>query len=131
LLITDREPAPREAILGLLPAAPGFDFIGVVSPEEAIRQATIDRANVVLLDVIKPYDMSVKLCQSLCALSPAPIVIAFTTLADPAEEKALLNAGAAGYLLKEVRLEKLIHAIRQIVAHERSTLDRLPSTRKP
>lgn len=131
LLITDRDPASREALLGLLRAAPGFEFIGIAPPEDAIRQAAIRRVNVVLLDIIKPHEASVQACRSLRALSPAPIVIAFTTLADLAEEKALLTAGAAGYLLKEVRLEQLIHAIRQIVARERSILDRSLCARQP
>lgn len=131
LLITDRDPASREALLGLLRAAPGFEFIGIVPPEDALRQAAIRRVNVVLLDIIKPHEASVQTCRSLGALSPAPIVIALTTIADPDEEKALLKAGAVGYLLKEVHLEKLIHAIHQIIARERSILDHSLSARQP
>ena len=130
LLITDREPASREVLLSLFRAAPGFDSIKVVSPEEAIPQAALDRVHVVLLDVVRPHEISVKVCQGLRALSPSPIVIALATFADPKEEEALRDAGAAGYLLKEVHLEKLVDAIHQIVAHERAALDRSSSSRQ-
>lgn len=128
LLVTDREPSSREALSALLRASPGIDLIGVVPTEEAIRQALIRHVNVVLLDIDKPYEKSVKVCRGLRALSPAPIVIALTTIADPDEEQALIEAGAAGYLLKEVHLEKLTKAIHQIVAGEQ--IERLSNRRQ-
>ena len=131
LLITDRQPASQEALIGLFRKLGSFEFVGIVPPEEAIRQAALRRVNVVLLDVLKPHDSSVRLCQGLCALSPRPTVIALTTFANLVEEQALRAAGAADYLLKEVRLEKLVHAIHQIHSREQSTSDRSSSLRQP
>ena len=124
LLITDREPASRDALMGLLRNVSGFEFIGAVPPGEAIRQAALRRVNVVLLDVFKPHADSARLCRDLCALPSPPTVIALTTFADPAEELDLRRAGASGYLLKEVNLGRLVRAIRLILGRERSTPDR-------
>ncbi len=121
LLITDRQPASREALVGLLRTAQDFEIVGTASPDQAIHQAADLRAEAVLLDVVKPHHNSVKVCQELCALSPQPIVIAMTTFADPDEEQDLRHAGAAGYLLKEVHPEKLVHAIRLILAGDCAT----------
>ena len=94
LLITERQQSSRDALMSLLRTADGFEFIGAVPPEMAIQQAVIQRANVVLLDVLKPHTASAALCQALCALSPRPIVIALTSFAEPEEEQALRAAGA-------------------------------------
>ena len=123
LLIADRQAATRDALMGLLRGKAGVEFIGAVSPEHAVWQAALRQVNLVLLDVIKPHAASARLCQELCTLSPRPAVIALTTFADLDEEQALREAGAAGYLLKKVHPEKLMNAIRLIVARERPAPD--------
>ena len=116
LLITERQQSSSDALMSLLRTTDGFEFIGAVSPEMAIQQAVIQRANVVLLDVLKPHTSSAALCQALCALSPRPIVIALTSFAEPEEEQALRAAGADGYVLKEVSLGKLLDTVTLIFA---------------
>ncbi len=127
LLVTDRDPALREGLAGLLRRVQGLEVVGVVAPEGARSQAAAAQVDAVLLDVTKPHENSVRVCRELSALSPRPTVIALTMFADPAEERALRDAGAAAYLLKEVHLERLIHAIRQVFVRERPAPDRSPS----
>ena len=114
LLIVERNPATRDALISLLKPVPGIEFIGAVPPESAVRQAVLRRVNVVLLDVLKPHASSARLCQELCALTPRPAVMAMTTFANLNEERDLRCSGAVGYWLKEVHLEKLVYAIRHI-----------------
>ncbi len=121
LLITERQQASRDALMSLLRTANSFEFIEAVPPERAVQQAAIWRANLVLLDVLKPHAASVALCQALCALSPRPIVIALTSFGEPEEEQALRAAGVDGYLLKEVSLKKLIDTVTLIFARKHAS----------
>jgi DNA-binding NarL/FixJ family response regulator len=127
LLVTARDPALRDGLAALLRRAPGLEIMAVVTPDAARSQAAATRVDAVVLDVAKPHADSVRVCRDLCALVPRPTVIALTTYADPEEERALRDAGAAAYLLKEVHLERLIHAVRQVIARERQSPGRSPS----
>ena len=128
LLITERQQSSRDALMSLLRTTDGFEFIGAVPPEMAIQQAVIQRATVVLLDVLKPHTASAALCQALCALSPRPIVIALTSFGEPEEEQALRAAGADSYLLKEVSFKKLIDTVTLIfVRHHAGSVHGLPN----
>ncbi len=93
LLVVDRQPTLGKALASLLHITQGFEVVGILSPEEAIQQAATLRANVGLLDVVKPYATSERVYQALCALSPCPFVIALTTFADPDEEQAPRRGG--------------------------------------
>jgi len=103
-----------------------YDDIDVVadaeSGEKAIKLCAIHRPDVILMDMKMPGmdgPDTIKRIRSAC---PDIQIIALTSFAEPELVQRAIEAGAIGYLLKDVHPDKLARAIRD--AHNgRSTLD--------
>lgn len=78
--------------------------------------------HVVLLDLHLPDATGVDICRKLHASTPQTRILVLTGHAEDATVIAALQNGAHGYLLKDVRLEELLRAVRT-VADGRGYLD--------
>jgi NarL family two-component system response regulator LiaR len=109
--------------------------------EEAVRLATELRPDVAIIDIAMPKLNGIEATRQIKALCPATAVLILTAYDDDPYVFALLEAGAAGYLLKNVRGRDLIEAVRAVNAGEsvlhpvitRKVLDRFarPPTTPP
>jgi NarL family two-component system response regulator LiaR len=103
--------------------------------EEAVRLAKELKPNVVVMDIAMPKLNGVEATKQIKALNPSIAVLILTAYDYDQYIFALLEAGAAGYLLKGVRVHELIDAIRAVYAGEsvlhpvvaRRVIDRLVS----
>jgi NarL family two-component system response regulator LiaR len=86
--------------------------------EEAVRLATNQRPDVVLMDIAMPKLDGIEATKRIKAIHPAITVLVLTAYDDDQYIFALLEAGAAGYLLKDVHTDELIKAIRAVYAGE-------------
>ena len=101
--------------------------------EEAVRLATSQCPDVAIIDIAMPRLNGIEATKQIKALCPATAVLILTAYDDDQYVFALLEAGAAGYLLKNVRRRDLIEAVRAVNAGEsvlhpviaRKVLDRL------
>jgi len=101
--------------------------------EEAVRLATSQCPDVAIIDIAMPRLNGIEATRQIKALCPATAVLILTAYDDDQYVFALLEAGAAGYLLKNVRRRDLIEAVRAVNAGEsvlhpviaRKVLDRL------
>src|SRR5699024_216998 len=85
--------------------------------EEAIVLAGRLHPDVVLCDLRLGDGLDgIATTAALRALSPAPAVLILTTFDRDAEILGAIEAGAAGYLLKEVAPEAIVDAIRRAAA---------------
>lgn len=80
----------------------------------ALSRVPAARPDVAVLDVRLPDGNGVELCRQLREGQPSLACLMLTSYADDEAELAAIMAGAAGYVLKEVRGSDLIGAIRTV-----------------
>lgn len=112
ILIVDDQSLFREGLHTLLSVQDDFDIVGeAANGEEALRLATVLQPDVVLMDLRMPVMDGVTATRRLHENLPRCKVIVLTTFDDDENIFEGLRAGAVGYLLKDVRSEKLFEAI--------------------
>jgi NarL family two-component system response regulator LiaR len=90
--------------------------------EEAVRLAAECDPDVVIMDISMPKLNGIEATKRIKEISPTTAVLVLTAYDDDEYIFALLEAGAAGYLLKDVSTTDLIEAIRAVQGGE-SVLD--------
>lgn len=120
VLLVDDHPVVRSGLRAVLDAADGVRVIGeAATGEEALDLAAGLRPDVVLCDLRLGDGIDgIQTTAALRALSPPPAVLILTTYDRDAEILGAIEAGAAGYLLKEVAPEAIVDGIRRAAAGE-------------
>lgn len=122
LLVDDHEVVRR----GLRELLEDEDDISVVAEaggvEEALVRAAASRPDVAVVDVRLPDGGGVDLCRRLRSLPDGPRCLVLTAFDDEEALVGAIMAGASGYLLKQVRGQDLVNAVREVAAG-RSLLD--------
>lgn len=118
VLIVDDHPIVRAGVRALFDRHDDVTVVGeAVSGEEALALARHLRPDVVLCDLRLGDGMDgVRTTAALRAQHPAPAVIILTTFDRDAEILGAIEAGAAGFLLKDVAPEVIVGAVRQAAA---------------
>jgi len=123
VFVLDDHQIVREGIRVLLEAEPDIWVIGEASTASgALAKIPALRPSVAVLDVRLPDGDGVSVCREIRSLAPEVACLMFTSFSD---DQALLDsimAGAAGYVLKQVRGSDLVGAVRT-AASGRSLLD--------
>ncbi|HET9503674.1 MAG TPA: response regulator transcription factor [Hymenobacter sp.] len=83
---------------------------------EAQQLARATRPHVVLLDLNLPDGSGIDVCRQLLAEQPALRVVALTTLNERSYLTRMMQAGAAGYVLKNALPEELADALAKVCA---------------
>ena len=113
----------REGTRELIQRQPDMEVVGEASDgEEAVALTAKLRPNVVIMDVAMPKLNGIEATRQIKQLNPAVAVLVLTAYSNEEYIFALLEAGAAGYLLKNVRGSQFIDAIRAVNSGE-SVLD--------
>jgi NarL family two-component system response regulator LiaR len=86
--------------------------------EEAVRLAASYRPDVAIMDISMPKLDGIEATQQIKAQHPTIAVLVLTAYDDDQYVFALLEAGAAGYLLKDVQASELVKAVRAVYAGE-------------
>jgi len=86
--------------------------------EEAVRLATEHRPDLVLMDIAMPKLNGIEATKQIKSICPSTAVLVLTAYDDDQYVFALLEAGAAGYLLKKMRGHCLVEAVRSVHAGE-------------
>ena len=87
------------------------------SPAEAVAAVAAARPHVVLLDLkltAGPQTDGLDVCRRLCATHPGIGVLVLTTFAEDRLVVEAVQAGARGYVVKDVDTSALIRAIRDV-----------------
>lgn len=113
VLLVDDQSLFREGLRAVLSVQTDFTIIGeAANGVEAVSLAKELEPHVILMDLRMPQLGGVEATRRIRAAQPECQVIVLTTFDDDDEVFNALRAGAAGYLLKDVSLEKLSDAIR-------------------
>lgn len=119
VLLVDDQPLFREGLAVLLTNHPGIEVVGEAGDgQEALAQVAACQPDVVLMDVRMPVLDGVAATRLLHQRQPHLPVIILTTFDDDDQVFEGLRAGAVGYLLKDVSLQKLVEAIQTAVRGE-------------
>src|SRR5947199_9646827 len=122
MLVDDHE-VVRSGIAAILTATDDIVVAGEAgSVREAIEEAERARPDVVVMDVRLADGSGIEATREIRAKRPATQVVMLTSFADDEALFASIMAGAAGYVLKQVRSNDLVRSIRA-VAEGQSLLD--------
>ena len=115
VLLVDDQTLVRMGFRMLLDAEPGIRVVGEAADGiEALELATLEKPDVVLMDVRMPGLDGIAATRELLRLSPGSRVIILTTF--DLDEYAFdgLRAGASGFLVKDTRPVELLAAVRAV-----------------
>ena len=119
ILIADDHAVVREGTRQILEYEPDLKVVAeAANGEEAVRLAGSSKPDVVVIDIAMPKVDGIEATRQIKALYPNMAVLVLTAYDDDQFVFGLLEAGAAGYLLKSVRGRELIDAVRRIYAGE-------------
>jgi two-component system, NarL family, response regulator DevR len=115
-LLDDHE-IVRRGIADVLEEQPGIVVVGeAATAGEALRRIPAARPHVAVLDARLPDGSGIDVCRDIRSSAPDVRCLILTSYDDNDALFAAVMAGAAGYLLKEVRGTSLIEAVRQVAA---------------
>jgi len=119
VLIADDHAVVREGTRQILEQEADIDVVAEAADgEEAIRLAGSSRPDVAIIDIAMPGVDGIEATRQIKALYPSIAVLVLSAYDDDQFVFSLLEAGAAGYLLKSIRGRELIDAVRQVHAGE-------------
>jgi DNA-binding NarL/FixJ family response regulator len=117
VLIVDDQRLMRDGLASLLGLQAGIVVVGTAADGEAALAAALEYApDVVLMDVRMPGGGGVVATAQIRRQLPACQVLMLTTFDDDEYISAALQAGASGYLLKDIPAPDLAQAVR--AAHQ-------------
>jgi DNA-binding NarL/FixJ family response regulator len=112
LMIVDDHPVVREGLRGMLESDPGVTVVGeAASGDEAVVRARELTPDVILMDLRMPGGDGVSATTRILADRPESRVIVLTTYEADQDIVRAVEAGAAGYLLKDTSRADLLAAI--------------------
>lgn len=113
VFIADDHELVRYALRTLLQGEADIEVVGESCDGEGVIEALEDRgADVLLLDLRMPGMGGVETCRRVKQLHPEIAVLVLTSFGDDEEVFGVLEAGAAGYVLKDARPGLVIQAVR-------------------
>lgn len=119
ILIADDHAVVREGTRQILEQEPDLKVVAEAGDgEEAVRLAGNSKPDVAIIDIAMPKLDGIEATKRIKALYPNIAVLILSAYDDDQFVFSLLEAGAAGYLLKSVRGRELIDAVRAVYAGE-------------
>lgn len=122
VLLDDHE-VVREGLRALLETAPDMSVVGDFgTATEAKARIPALKPNVAVLDGRLPDGSGIEVCREIRSVDPSIAVLILTSYDDDDALFAAIMAGAAGYVLKQVKGTDLVEAVR-LVASGASLID--------
>jgi len=114
VLIADDHAIVREGLRLILETFEDIAVVGEAADgQQALRKAQRVRPDVVLMDLSMPLLNGVEATRQITRERPGTKVIVLSTYSDDEHVQQALEAGAAGYLMKETASKDLLRAIQE------------------
>lgn len=128
VLLADDHPIVRAGLQAVLSAEPDIEVAGECgSGDEAVRLAAELRPDLVLMDLRMPGLDGFEATQRIVAAGSAPVLV-LTTYDEDSDVLGAVEAGAAGYLLKDTPRGELVSAVRGAAGGETVLAGRAAAT---
>jgi len=119
ILLAEDHVVVRESIHQSLEREANFTVVGEAGDgEEAVRMARELKPDVIVMDISLPKINGIEATKQIKAFQPSAIVLGLTAYDYEQYIFPLLDAGAAGYLLKDISSRELINAIQTVYRGE-------------
>jgi NarL family two-component system response regulator LiaR len=119
VLLAEDHVIVREGTREFVQREPDMEVVGEAGDgEEAVKLATKLKPDVIVMDIAMPKLNGIEATKKIKALLPSTAILILTAYDYDQYIFALLEAGAAGYLLKGVQVREVIDAIRAVYAGE-------------
>jgi DNA-binding NarL/FixJ family response regulator len=119
ILIVDDHEVVRKGIRSYLETVKDFEVVGEAeSGEKAVKLVSELIPDIVLLDLIMPGMDGVETTRHIKQISPRTQVVVLTSYHEDIHIFPALKAGAISYILKDMKMEKLVDALQRAVRHE-------------
>jgi two-component system NarL family response regulator len=120
VLVVDDHPVVRDGLIAIISSEADIEVTGDVGTGlEGVEAYSRLRPMVVLMDLLLPDISGVEAIRRICQNAPNARVIVLTTVDADEDIYRALEAGARGYLLKDMVRRELIQAIRDVAAGRR------------
>jgi DNA-binding NarL/FixJ family response regulator len=117
VLVVDDHPVLRGGLAELLGQADGVELAGLAADGTAgVELALDERPDVVLMDLEMPGVDGIEATRRIRSSLPETQVVVLTSFSDRDRILAALDAGAAGYLLKDAEPEELLRGVHAAAA---------------
>lgn len=115
VMLADDHVLVREGTRRLLEAESDIEVIAEAGDGiSAVEQAIASQPDVLIIDVAMPGMSGIEATRQIKQQLPKVAVLALTAYDDDQYVLALINAGAAGFMLKDVRGQELVTAVRSV-----------------
>jgi two-component system response regulator DevR len=115
-LLDDHE-IVRRGLVGLIEQQPDLAVVGeAATAAEALTRIPATTPDVAVLDARLPDGSGIDVCRDIRSSLPATRCLILTSYDDSEAVFAAVMAGASGYLLKDIRGNSLVDAVRRIAA---------------
>ena len=115
VVLVDDHPLLRAGVRALLTGEPDIDVVGEAdSARTGVELAAQTAPDLIVMDVSLPDANGAEATKEIKAFAPDLPIIALSVHEDVPMVRLLLDAGAAGYLLKRSASEELIRAVRVV-----------------
>jgi len=119
LLIIDDHEMVREGLKAMLTAEADFEIVGdAANAEQALEMIEHLRPDVILLDVRLPGESGIDVCRTVTERYPETAVIILTTFTDETLVAQCIQAGARGFIVKDIERFDLKRSIRAVARGE-------------
>jgi DNA-binding NarL/FixJ family response regulator len=119
IVLADDHPVVREGIRGMLTGYDDIDVVGqAASGPEAVALVATLKPDLVLMDLRMPGGDGVAATRAIAASHPATRVVVLTTYETDQDILRAIEAGASGYLLKDIAPAELARSVRAAAAGE-------------
>jgi len=113
VLIADDHSVVRQGLRMFLLVQPDMELVGeAANGREAVQRVDTLAPDVVLMDLAMPEMTGIESTRAIKAAHPEVQVLVLTTFLEDERVKEAIEAGAVGFLLKEVEMDDLARAVR-------------------
>jgi two-component system response regulator DevR len=117
VVVCDDHELVRQGLRSVLDGVEGLRVVGEAGDADAaLEVVTADPPDVVIMDVRLPGRSGIEACREIRSAYPDTKVLMITAHADDEALFSSIMAGAAGFVLKQVRGADLVGAVRQVAA---------------
>ncbi|MGO1060629.1 response regulator [Planococcus sp. FY231025] len=119
VLIADDHHVVRRGLMFFLKTQQDIEVVGeAVNGKEAVEMAGRLNPDIVLMDLVMPEMDGIQATRKIKEQHPGIIVLMLTSFSDRDHVVPAMEAGAAGYQLKDIEPDELVESIRSLMRGE-------------